>query len=514
MKYNKDYDIKNDNYRTIKKYMDNFQYEKALDLLVKFNEEYPDDIYGKFDYAKCLIRTNNKEEGIEVLEQIRKKNLKKVTYKVYAILLDAYSRNKNIEKIEELLYDGKKILTEFEYGLLKTKYYFNIGLGNDAEELLKTLRTTTEEEKSKLKILKYSYSSNEYLRKNKKTIEKELQQFLKKKYASKGVVRTIYLKLYKACSNYEEAYKYIPNAEISGVESLLMCYEICEKLNKKHEAKKYLDIINKRIDTFNLNELSFMKVRLLYVNNQKEEAFEICKKIAINDMDAAIKLCEYGVQINRVKESIEVLETVITNSPVNNKKNIAIIERLCSLYIYDKNYEKAYEIYKEYRTYMGKITQEEYNIFLTKKLGYKYTPIVNKPTYLLSQIKEYNFKSAVKHISKHKYENKNKIAHTVFNDDISIRALMKMIQPYLTPENLYEVGIINKYEIDCTNIDINENRLIVGTLEDKNNIVFCFPLNNMEYNIEEEYIDESCDSKKMVVKKGIDRFKAKYPNFN
>lgn len=508
MKYNREYSIKNKEYDEIKRNMNNYQYEEALDLLVIFNQKYPDDVFGKFDYAKCLIKTDNINSGIEELEKLRKGNIKKIAYKLYGLLLDNYAGSDR-EKIDGLLLDAKKVLNEFEYGLFKAKYYYCLGLCNDAESQLFKLKISSEKEKSKIKIIRYLHSSNEYLKINRKKIEKELKQYLNKKYISEKIARSIYLKLYIACSDYEEAYKYMSNEYNSGIKSLITCYEICVKLDKKEEAKKYLSLINNSVEKYDIKELSVMKAQILYLNGKKEEAFEICRDIAVIDEGAALKTYEYGIQLGKIDEVIEALEEVVENTPINNRKIVKIIEQLCSAYICKNEYQKAYKLYIKYKKYISKPSKKMYKIYFSKKFGYESKIEISKNEYLLQQVNEYNYEAAFNRILKYMIKNKDEYNEI---DKKIVEDFLKKISLKLIDENLHKTGIIKEYEIDCSNLGINESRVIVGTLGDTNNIIYCHPI---KFGADELDFDEEIDTskEKIYIKSGLERFNKKYKNF-
>ena len=497
MKYNKDYNIKNEKYDEIKKAMDSYQYDKALRLLKLFNQEYPGDIYGEFDYAKCLIKTNNIKQGIEKLEELKKGNIKKIAFKVYNMLLDNYS-GRDEEKRDNLLIDAEKILDEFELGLFKVKYYYNRGLCKDAEDLLSKIKVSNEEDKSKTR------TGKDYLRANRKRIEKELKQYLKKKYISVKIARSIYLKLYVACSDYEEAYKYIPSTYNSGIKPAIVCYEICTKLDKKEEAEKYLKIINSLINNYDISDLSILKAQVLYINGKREEAFELCRDIAVIDNDAAVKVYEYGIQIGKLDEIIEALEEVVENTPITSKKIIKIIKELCSTYISKQEYQKAYELYKKYESYMNNVEKKMYSVYFSNKLGLEDTTKIKEKEYILKQVKEYNYDAAFDRILKCLIRNKETYSEL---DKKLIEDFIKKTIPKLKQENLKE------YEIVTSDLGIGENRMIVGTLEDTNNIIYCHPVKNSEYELEYEEEIEEKPKEKVYVKSGLDRFNEKYKTF-
>ena len=180
---------------------------------------------------------------------------------------------------------------------------------------------------------------------------------------------------------------------------------------------------------------------------------------------------------------------------------------LINLYIYEKDYEKAYEVLMNKSMYLKTENKIEFYTYLSKVIDIPYT-YQGSNSYKVRQLNNYDYNMALKHIGLHKYENKNKACHTVFSSDTEVEYMLEMIKPYLTKENLYEVGPICKYEIDCTNIDINEERLIVGTIYD-NNIIFCYP--NRSSEIENDYKVECQDKVKRLSM--IDKFNNRYSKF-
>lgn len=504
--YNAEYDIKNEKYNKIHEYINNSEYEKAIDSILEFMDEYPSDEFIKFDYGRCLIKINKISDGIEILEQLRKKNPKKINFRIYAVLIDTYMKLKNNEKIDKLLYDASKIFDEYDFISLKIKYYQNLGLVEYAEKLIDKAKPRNEKEESKLSAMKYLTADNEYLRNNKKQIEKNMKKYIKKKYITRGAARKIYLKLYIACSNFEEAYNYMANSEEDGPEALLLSYEICKRLNKNYEAEKYFNIINKISKTQNLDDLSLTKAKILFINNKKDEAYELCKKIAPNDLEAAIELCKFSIILGKTEEIIDIIKSIIDSNSLDNRKNLNLIERLCGIYIYNKRYEEAINLYRKNANYIRKDIGEEIGVFLSKKFGLDLD--LNNKRYIIKQIIKYDYNLAIEHISKHKYENNSKVVHTVFNEKMSIEDLIEKIKPHLVFENLIEVGVINRYEIDCTNLEINEERISVGTLSGTNQIIFCYPSKQLY-----DELEEVSENKVLVRKTGLQKFNEKYKNF-
>ena len=478
----KEFTEKNRRYEEISKYVQDEEYEKALDLLVDFIIDYPDDYYGRFDYALCLIRTGQPKTGILELEILRKKH-KKRPYPIYKILIEFYMRNSMFERAEMLLDEADKILPNFEAKYLRIKYYYTVGRSSDAGLLLENLSPKSEREKAVLNILKIFFHGNEYLRKNKREIEYIIESYLRKLYISYDVACKVYLRLYMACSDYEKAYQYIVTDSSKGVKPLLISYEICETLGKKYEAQKYLNMIN----NYELPENSkIVKIQVLYINGKKEEAFEMCKEYAKDDLEIACLLIEYGIKLNKISEVIDILEGILKGVMITNNKTINLIERLIGLYIYEEKYEEGYKMLQEYDSYFEDISKEEYYIYLSKKLNIWYSPNMNINTYKIRQLREYNYDRAIHHIEKHKHEDNTKYAHTVFNDDLTGRDIMEIIRPHLTKENLYELGPIEKYEVDCTNLNINEKKLIVGKITNTDDIVFCYPSKRVLFELEKE----------------------------
>lgn len=465
----KAFTIKNNNYNEITTYMRNNQYEKALDLLVDFIIEYPNDYCAKYDYAICLIKTDQVELGILELEFLRKRCQKRV-YSIYKNLVEYYIKKNAYETVESLLEEAKTVLTDFELKFLKARYYYSIGCFKDGDQILEDIDTKDKSELAKIYICKISFLPNIVLRQNRKQIEKELALYTKK--ISVDSARRIYLKLYIACSDYEEAYKYIVTDLSKGVKPLLISYDVCTKLGKNFEAQKYLNLIN----SYELPDTAkLVKVQILYINDKKEEAFDLCKIYAKEDLDAACMLCDYSIKLDRTSEAIEVLSQLLSKREITNNKTINVIERLLGLYIYEQRYQEAYDLLEKYNIYFNVVIKEEFYTYLSKKLNIWYSQDPNINSYIVSQLREYDYDKAVEHIEKHKYEDNKKIIHTIFKDDLTGQDIMEIVRPYLTKENLYELGTVLKYQIDCKDLNINEKIIVVGKIANQDDIVFCFP---------------------------------------
>lgn len=473
---------KNSKYYKISKLIQKEEYKNALELLESFIIDYPDDYFGRYDYAICLMKTGQPEMAILELEILRKKHKKKA-YNVYKKLIEYHMDSNSYDMVEVLLDEAKSLLDDAEFILLKARYYYGIGRFKDANQLLENIDIKDKKELAKIFVCKILCSSKELLRVNKVEVENKINHYVGVRYISPESGRKAFLKLYTACADYEKAYDYIVTDSLKGIKPLLVSYDICIKLNKNDEAKKYLDMIN----SYELpSSAKLTKVQVLYINGKKNEAFDLCLEFAKTNMDAASLLCDYSIKLNRTKEAIKVLEEFLNDKIVTNNKTINIIERLLGLYIYEQRYKEAYSLLEKYDIYLDQIIREEYYEYLSKKLDIAYNKNENIHTYLVRQLREYNYNSAVKHIEKHKYQNKRKPVHTVFNDDIKGSEIMEMVRPYLTSENLYELGTVLKYQIDCRNLDINETRLIVGKIANEEDIVFCFPAKSGLQELEEE----------------------------
>ena len=165
MGYNKEYEIKNKKYREIVNLKNNREDEAAIAKLLEFNSEYPGDIYGQVDYASCLLRTNRKEEGTEILENlIKKKNkIKKLDFLIYSELLDTYGRKNELDKCRDLIIDAISILDSYEVQVLKIKYLYHAGLAFKAEEELKRIKPKTIRDEAMFFNLKLHYCNNKYI---------------------------------------------------------------------------------------------------------------------------------------------------------------------------------------------------------------------------------------------------------------------------------------------------------------------------------------------------------------
>ena len=114
----KAYQIKNAKYDKICVYIEQRQFEKALELLVEFNLEYPTDVYGQFDYARVLIKIGREDEGLELLEQLRKKRTK-IDYKIYGLLINTYIAFNRLDECIPILEDASKTeIPKFEIDML------------------------------------------------------------------------------------------------------------------------------------------------------------------------------------------------------------------------------------------------------------------------------------------------------------------------------------------------------------------------------------------------------------
>lgn len=506
--YNKEYEIKNKKYKEIVQLKAIKEYDKAIEKLEEFNSLYPGDIYGQVDYAVCLMRINRRQEGVEILENLikRKSKIQKLNYIIYSELLDTYGKLRNFDKCKELIIDSINVLDSYEIKILKIKYLYHIGLVFQADYELNSIKPKNLKDEAMLFNLKLHYCNNNYFRLNRKEIETKLKKYVNKSVLSISSARKLYLKLYIACNNDEEAYKYMNTNIGYRPDKIVESYKICDRLGKKEEANKFLEALN----NYDKKQIyGNTEAEILYLNGKKEEAYNKFKILSKNDIDSLILLANYSVNMNKTNETIDVIKEYISDKQITNYKLVAITERLIDFLIYEKRYEEAYSYLEKYGSNYNKLRKEQYYLYLTKKLNIPYEPS-NANSYFINQLKNYDYKSVIEHINKHKYQNKEKAVHTVFNDDIEVNELLNMLKPHLTRENLYEVGIINKYEINCEKLDINENKIIVGLLDDK--IIFCFPYKLLSDELEEldEEIEYTSDKPKVKRLTQIEKFYKKY----
>ncbi len=255
---------------------------------------------------------------------------------------------------------------------------------------------------------------------------------------------------------------------------------------------------------------------MLYYHGKKDEAFDACKVLATHNYDAAYILFDWSIQMGRTKEALEMLKLYISNTNVNGYKDFrrfgSILKRIISLHLYHEEYEEAYTLFINNKVAFNEFEKELLLAFLGRKGFIQYTLDDSVNSYCLWQLRDYNFDNAVMHIGKHKYRNIEKAIHTVFTDDIPIHDLIDIIKPHLTKENLYDVGAIDKYEIDCSELNIKEKRLVVGTIGGEDNILFAFPSRKM-VNIDNLEIKKEEQSKVKCLT-GLDRFNLRYGKYN
>ena len=480
----KQYKIKNDKYNEIQKYMSDHQYQIAHDLLLKFIDEYPCDIYGQFDYARCLIKLEKEEEAIDLLEYLKSEN-SKIKNKIFSFLFNHYLALNRIEDCERLLESVEhELKNKFDIDMIKLRYYYTIGNIENGDKVLKQIKPQTSKEKSVLYMFKLHNADSKYFRQNKEEIERKLNYYLESKYISRDAANDIFVQLYRACYDNEKAYKYLNINKITSVKGLIYAYEVCMELGKEEEANKYL----KKINTMNQKRISkTSRVQILYYNNKKEEAFELCKTLAVNNYDAAYMLYNYSIKMCKTEEAIDVLKQYIINNPKtkNNSKNYdSITQKIIRLLIYQRRYEEAYYMFIENKESLPRTESYETCIFLSKKLNIPYKEVEYMHSYYIEQIKQYDYELACENIIRHKYSDDTKIIHSVFKDDIQVHELIKLVTPYLIQKNLIDVGIVDKYEIDCKDLDINETRLVVVTIGGEKDILSCYPSQKYISNLE------------------------------
>ena len=500
----KEHRDKNSRYNVISKFMDNAEYERALDLLVEFILDYPDDYYARFDYALCLIRTGQPKTGVLELEMLRKKTKKRILA-IYSTLIDYYLRNTMNERVESLIEEAEKVLPSFDIKYLKIKYYLYTGRLADASVIIDNLSLKNAREEAKINTLRIIFYGNEYMKKHKKELEKEIDLYLRKKLISQDTARRAYLKLYTSCLDDEKAYEYIEKDLSKGIKQLLISYNICNRLGKKYEAQKYLNLIN----SYEIPEnATITKIQILYINGKTKEAFELCKEQSLlGDLESVEFLYRYGIKLDRLDEVIEVIEKILDGRFIGNSLLVNAIERLLGLYIYKKRFEDAYNLLEKYNMYLSVKHREEYYTYLCKRLNKWYSANTDVDTYSIKQLRNYSYDRAVSHIDRHNYKDDKKFIHTLFNDKLSGEYIIEFVRPYLTRENLYELGTVEKYEIDCTDLDINEKKLVVGKITGTDDIIFCFPSKSYLEEIENEDEIEKQEPKQISP---LTKFKNKY----
>lgn len=513
------YAKKNNEYAIISGAIKNGNYEFACDKVEEFLKKYPKDLYAKNDYARCLINLDRGNEALDILMKLKENNLNdlkdyKIAFQTYISIIRYYNSQKDLDNVKfysNEAYD-KKVFDDFEYKYNIAYCYYELGYTNQGNQILFSANAYKEEYRHRRTLELLCRNNDEYYKKHSYNIEKELKEIIKKSSAKRNIAIQFLIKYYTITGKHKEGYEYIRgiNKDRLSVECLINCYYIC--INSGHyelanEYKKYINNI-----PMNSIESVYAKAKVYALNGDFESAVKSSEniksyKILITCVSWKIKLKDYD-------GALKLLEKTIEDTGYISDRVTSSLLLLADLYIYYKQYDKAYQALNTYAQQSINKNQMALDVgftFLASKTGMPYENV--NETYIIKQIKNYSYEEALKHISKHSLEDESKQQHTVFNPNINIYNLMQEVQSKLTKSNLDNVGAIDRYIIDYPNVSLNQyvNKLIICTIGGTKNIIVCYPCNdynNSLLELDDEIEVESSPKVKRLSQ--IEKFNKKY----
>ncbi len=516
----KEYSLKNDKYNEIASLMKSNVYNIAFARAKEFLLDYPDDVYGQIAYARCLIKTGKKEEGISKLLELKDTKMKdKARRYAYKVLLRYYNKS-NIPYTEKLLNEAKKlkIFDEYDEKIFEVDLLFAKKDNKAALELLSTIKPKTELQKESVFLYKICHSTNNYFVHNYEENINILEGICRKNNNNKIMALSMLGKCRYLNHDYQRAHecysRLINNYNSNYMDHLLYEYTTCLRLHLYEDASKYLKLIKEKTllkdENLSLNSLSAVKI----IEGKYDEAIALYEKEPLTNILDVIQCCNLYIRKQKYGKAINMLEEFAKNNI--DKIDSIFSLNLINLYLATGQYEKAYNylILNKDDSYEYRVSFDQILIFLNKKIPINYQPKYEEK-YTSKQLSSYNYAEALEHIRKHLEEDDNKKIHCVFNKNIEIETLLEEIRPKLTDDKIVGIGPICKYMIEYPYIGsvngIDLHHLFVLIELGTTNIINCFPSHNiMEFD--SEIIDENEEIEEVKVKRltQIEKFNRRY----
>lgn len=456
--------------------------EEAITILETLILNNPDNIgYILFELAKTYNEQGLIEKAIETYKMIDKTNHKNKTYAYNALALiymELYMYDEAKYYFEKVIKSEDRVRELAKINL--AKIYRNEGKYDKATEILDSV-VAKNDGKVRCSVI---YSKARILKKKGMYEEAEaLFNDILTKYDSN---------YYPAI--FEKISICLKNNRFLEAQKLYKCIENVEYHNK------YFTLIKAE---YNLNMGNIDIADELYNLVTTEDkvygtivAFGLFRiSVLKGDFNKAKQLCEYIV------------------NKKDNYYNEALFH-LIEVELYNKNFEKALEIFKKID--INTIDEEGKKDY--KKLRMIMEIIFSFPTvyedsekYSYKQLIDYDLDRAIKHIGN---GHKNKSDSTNFYNEINIRKLLLDIKPLLKKENIIEISTGIKYLINYPNIgyagDTKLDYLIVVTELHNDNIITMYPCN--QYGIDKIEQEEIAKPKQKEIKimSQIDKFNKRY----
>lgn len=466
----------------------NREYEIALLKTKEYIKEYPKDKLGPIYLARCKELNNIQENIIEDCESVINSKLHNTSSYVIAytwygnILKDLGFINEAIEKLKKAIefeeLDKKQFSIKARINL--ANIYIDLNEPFEAIKLLKNIKAN----KSYILLNKLTYvyiTINNYKEACKtlnKINENEIPDIKNKQqyYINKGRI-LIYKKKYEEAIVCLKKSLLMRNSYYNQAIKLLA--HAYSNQNEYNKAIKYgIMLLNTKKYAFDANIIlgkSYLKKGLI-----KESYFYINNLTDDNIKNYYLSLIKYSE--GNFKEAKQLSEHLLNTT--TDERTTTILNQVINSYIRENEIEKAYYVFKNVKNDLETPTIEQLTAFFYKYYNKDLEEELNY--YSAKQLYKYDEDLAIDHIyGRHHIEGENSYFG---NKERIIELYNEVKKDILDLKPKYEY-LFNKYiyiKDNLTDRENDNNRLVVVTLPNSNNIITMYPLEGDEiYAVDE-----------------------------
>lgn len=526
--YNKILEMKKNE---IKYYNKKNDYDKAQVLLDESLALYPYDCELQFEQGIIYMKTYKYENAINQFKFViemndRNKDLALLKLGVCFLLNKKF--NEALEVYDYLINSNSRYCSEALFELAKLKK--EQGNTKDSEYYLKMI---IENGYRNMDDALLKLAGLEITKHNDKKALNYLKQ-IKNKQKNIYVTTMKLILLAKIERDYDVAKKYyLEVIKIKGSNYNRALLDFCAlEIENKHIAKAKELIFNLEESNLKSSEkekLNILKVKLKEANGQYNEAEIDLENMLLNNCckrkRVFFELGLVNVYNRNYDKAINYFDKLIKKNEENSEYVYysAILEKIYILIKYDK-LDDIINLYNEFlkdaKCYNNKSEIELISDYINIKLG-NLDKIINK-NYRVNQLISFNYNKAIEHIKNHCQSDDNKKYHSVFNENIKIEPLYKLIQTLLNKETFIRNNVHDAYVIYYPNIgfcnDEKLDYLKVITNPNSKDIITMYPIqtrfihSNCLETIEEEIVPTQRENKVKRLTQ-IEKFNQKYKNF-
>ena len=498
--------------------IDNKKFALALSSIENYINSYSEDCYVIYEYGRYFFRTCDYKKSKEYFLINVENNSENKYYSMY-----------ELGKIEKNEYNYEAALNYFDE-IIESKHNQKCYALLEKAKIYRELEKYEEEEKILLNIINnklenYKYAVEEMVELNieMKNPDKALLYLKKLKTLNSNRYKILEGKILLQKNKIKEAKKILEEINQNNINYKKAQYELAEIEYLLSNYEESLNILN-NLENYNSN-LTIRQI-FLYINNylelgKKEKTLEYIETLSefgnLYRDNCYYYLGKVELLNGNYNKAFDYFEKVTTNK-IKTYKSTKLQEIF--ILIKKEKYEEAYIIFNELkkigfddelRNFMHTML-----VYFNKKLNLNLD--ITSNSYIDKLIVNYDKKLVLKHISKHKYSDYNKLKHTLFNYDIDVEEIYDFAYNNINEANYIDNNFTDCYILKYNNIGINSegicNYLKVVTLPNSKEIVTIYPYDDICIDdfMYEEVQEEIMISKQQKVKKisQIDKFNKKY----